>query len=314
MSTKSNEIGISVVVCTLNRSQLLRKCLESLTNQHLSISKYEVIVVDNCSTDDTDSVLQEFTSNQKNLRCFKEYQLGLSFARNRGWKEAVGKYVAFIDDDAVAYPDWLHQITLFAKRQPEIFVFGGPYEAYTVVTPPNWFPPEYGNFDCGLTERPLVHNEEWICGSNMIFLKDLLLRYSGFNELLGMKGNCVSYGEDTLLIQRLMDAGIIVYYVPTIKVMHLLPEYKMNLKWLLMASYRSGLNYEITFNKKYTFLDYIAIILKSLFRVLMCLLPPWRKLFRREIYYVLSPLFFGYGTLCEKIYELKAKFTRKVAI
>jgi glycosyltransferase involved in cell wall biosynthesis len=310
MASTSNKIIISVVICTFNRSLLLQKCLESLANQHFPVNKFEVIVVDNCSSDDTDAVIQKFTTNHKHFRCVLELNLGLSFARNRGWKEAVGEYVAFIDDDAIAHLDWIHQIALFINRHPQISVFGGPFKAFTMVQPPDWFPPEYGSFDYGITERPLVHNEEWINGSNMIFSKDILVRYGGFSEHLGMRGLSVFYGEDTSLIQGLMDAGVVVFYVPTIKVLHLLPEYKMNLKWLLMAHFRSGLNYGATFNKQLLFIDYIAIILKSLFRMVRSLFPPYKEPFKRVIYYVFAHLFFGYGTLCEKIHGLKVLVTR----
>lgn len=305
-----NKPLISIIVCTCNRAEILPGCLQSLVDQTAEQILFEVIVVDNCSIDDTHAVIHGFLSSQINFRGYKELRLGLSYARNRGWKEATGEYVAFIDDDAIANPDWIQQINLFIKRHPEISALGGPFDAFTLVRPPNWFPPEYGSFDYGTTERPLLHNEEWVNGTNMIFTKELLVRYGGFDERLGMKGKNVCYGEDTKLIQRLMDAGVIVFYVPTVKVMHLLPEYKMNLKWLLIASYCSGLNYKATFNKKLSFIDYIAIILKSLIRVVRSLLPPYIEPFKREIYYVFAPLFLGYGTFYEKIHGLKDLVTR----
>lgn len=305
-----NKPLISIIVCTCNRAELLPSCLQSLADQAVESSLFEVIVVDNCSINDTNAVIHGFLIRQKNFRGFKESHLGLSHARNRGWKEAVGEYVAFIDDDAKACPDWIHQTVLFVKRHPEISAFGGPYDAFTMVQHPDWFPPEYGRFDYGPAERPLVHNKEWINGTNMIFKKDLLTQYGGFNTQLGMRGYYVSYGEDTSFIQGLMDAGVVVYYVPTIKVLHLLPEYKMNLNWLLMAHYRSGLNYKATFNKQLTVIDYIAIILKSLFRMVKCVLPPYKEPFKREIYNVFAPLFLGYGAFCEKIHGLKDLVTR----
>lgn len=306
-----NKPLISIIVCTCNRAELLHGCLQSLVDQTaVEQNLFEVIVVDNCSIDDTNEVIHGFLSSQKNFRGFKELHLGLSHARNRGWKEAVGEYVAFIDDDAKACPDWINQIVSFVRRHPEISAFGGPYDAFTMVETPDWFPPEYGRFDYGPAERPLVHNKEWINGTNMIFTKELLTKYGGFNTQLGMRGYNVSYGEDTSFIQGLMDAGVVVFYVPTIKVLHLLPEYKMNLNWLLMAHYRSGLNYEETFNKQLTLIDYIAIILKSLLRMVRCILPPYNEPFKREIYNVLAPVFLGCGTFCEKIIGLKPKFIR----
>lgn len=305
------KILISIIVCTYNRAEILQRCLRSLTEQIDPGCNYEVIIVNNKCTDSTNEIVDIFTLQYINYKQIMEPIQGLSCARNCGMNAAVGEYVAFIDDDAVAYPDWIHQIAFFIKRHPEISAFGGPYDAFTVVQPPNWFPPEYGSFSYGITERPLVHNKEWINGSNMIFTKQLLVRYGGFNERLGMRGHSVSYGEDTLLIQRLLDAGVIVFYVPTIKVMHLLSEYKMNLKWLLMASYRSGLNYGATFNKRLAVIDYVAIVIKSLIRFIRSLSPPYKEPFKRDIYYIFVNIFFGYGTLCEKIYGLKPQVMGK---
>lgn len=296
---------ISVVVCTYNRAAILFDCLKSLCEQIDAGINYEVLVVNNSCSDNTSEVVENFARQYAFVKEIIEPIQGLSYARNCGINEASGEYVAYIDDDVMVSSDWIYKMAEFIKRHPEISAFGGPSEVFAKVPIPDWFPPKYGSLDYGLTERPLVHNKEWIDGSNMIFKKELLLQYGGFNERLGMSGHRISYGEDTLLIQRLMDSGVIVFYVPTIKVMHLLPEYKMHLKWLLMARYSSGLNYETTFNKRLTFIDYIAIILKSLFRMVRCLLPPCRKPFKRKIYYVFADLFFGYGTLCEKSYGQK---------
>ena len=291
---------ISVIVCTYNRADILFDCLKSLAEQVDPGCNYEVIAVNNNCTDRTDEIVEIFIRKYSHFKKTRESVQGLSYARNRGFNEASGEYVAFIDDDARAYPDWIHQIALFVRRYPEISAFGGPYHAHTIVRPPNWFPPEYGSFEYGPIERPLVRSKEWINGTNMIFTKVLLIQYGGFNEQLGMRGNSVFYGEDTLLIQKLMDTRVTVFYVPAIKVMHLLPEYKMNLKWLLMARYHAGLNYTATFNKRLTFIDYVAIIFKSFIRAARCLLPPYIEPFKRKFYYIFQFLFFGYGTLCEK--------------
>ena len=304
------KIFLSVIVCTYNRSEVLFECLKSLAEQVDPGCKYEVIVVNNNCTDRTHEITDTFIRKYSSFKEINEIIQGLSNARNRGLNESSGEYVAFIDDDAKACPDWINQIVSFVRRHPEISAFGGPYVAFTMVKTTDWFPSEYGRFDYGYAERPLVHNKEWINGTNMIFTKDLLTKYGGFNTQLGMRGYNVSYGEDTSFIQSLMDSGIVVFYVPTIKVLHLLSEYKMNLNWLLMAHYRSGLNYKATFNKQLTINDYIAILLKSLFRMLRCVLPPYKEPFKREIYNVFAPLFLGYGTLCEKIHGLKDQITR----
>ena len=91
--------SISVVVCTFNRAQLAATAIESLCEQTADKSQYEVIVVDNNSQDNTREVTEDFCSRYPNLRYCLEEEQGLSHARNRGWRESRGVYVAYVDDD-----------------------------------------------------------------------------------------------------------------------------------------------------------------------------------------------------------------------
>ena len=95
-------VQISAVVCTHNRAAYLRKALQSLVDQTMAQELYEIIVVDNASTDGTKQVVSEY-SGASNLRCLYEPVIGLSRARNTGWGNARGEYVAYLDDDAVAH-------------------------------------------------------------------------------------------------------------------------------------------------------------------------------------------------------------------
>ena len=112
-------IVLSIIVCTYNRESLLPLCLQSLTDQAIDKRLYEVIVVNNNSTDGTQEVAESFAEMSKNLRVVLERRQGLSHARNRGWMEAQGKFVAYIDDDAIAWPDWIYSILDFIKRHPD---------------------------------------------------------------------------------------------------------------------------------------------------------------------------------------------------
>ena len=81
----------TVVVCTYNRAHLLRSCLESLLAQTLDQGQFEVLVVDNNSTDATSQIVNEYTAKYSHFVAVAERQQGLSYARNRGWKEADGE-------------------------------------------------------------------------------------------------------------------------------------------------------------------------------------------------------------------------------
>src|SRR5713226_9622239 len=114
---------ISVVICTRNRAQLLERALASVADQEFARTDYEILVVDNGSTDRTQEVVKQFPD----ARYLYEGEAGLCIARNAGWREAKGRYVAFFDDDATALPGWLAAIRDgFASASPLVGIVGGP--------------------------------------------------------------------------------------------------------------------------------------------------------------------------------------------
>ena len=116
MFDSTGEFVLSVVVCTYNRSDILRSCLESLGAQSANPERFEVLVVDNNSTDGTFEMAVSFSGCHGNFRVIREPLQGLSNARNRGWREAQGRYVAYIDDDAIASVGWVAAICDFIAR------------------------------------------------------------------------------------------------------------------------------------------------------------------------------------------------------
>ncbi|MFH1754161.1 MAG: glycosyltransferase family A protein, partial [Candidatus Latescibacterota bacterium] len=103
-------VKLSVIVCTYNRSPLLVSCLDSLVNQTLPVTNFEIVLVNNNSTDDTQAIAERYAGGHGNIRVINELKQGLSHARNRGWQEAKGKYVAYIDDDAKTLSDWAGRV------------------------------------------------------------------------------------------------------------------------------------------------------------------------------------------------------------
>ncbi|MDO8445564.1 MAG: glycosyltransferase family A protein [Deltaproteobacteria bacterium] len=297
---------ISVVVCTYNRADLLSGCLRSLAEQTLDKSLYEVIVVNNNSTDNTLETAEGYAAIHTNFRVVSETRQGLSHARNRGYMEGRGEYVAYIDDDAKAYPDWILQMKSFIERHPDIKVFGGSYDAFSLVDIADWFPPEYGSLDLGDEERPIRVGHEWITGSNMVIRKDLLSSRGGFNINLGMKGNTISYGEETRFFLDLAAVKVPIYYVPKMKVRHLIAEYKLNLKWLLLSNYSIGRCMTMTFNKRQSLLTLIVNIgyvsVKAIIKMFSFESIP----FKRRIYYSFAPVFIQIGVLIDYFESLRA--------
>ncbi len=90
---------LSIIVPIYNVSQYLRKCVDSLLAQDLSLSDYEIILVDDGSTDDSGAIADEYVAQYNNIQVFHQTNAGLSAARNAGIAVAKGEYIMFVDSD-----------------------------------------------------------------------------------------------------------------------------------------------------------------------------------------------------------------------
>jgi len=230
-------ILISVVVCTYNREDLLADCLKSLTTQTFNPVQYEVIVVDNNSSDNTRTIAEEFVKANSNFRLISELEQGLSHARNKGLAEAQGEYVAFIDDDARAPENWLETAAkIVAANSPDIF--GGPATPIFGCETPAWYRESYG-IRGAMGETGWL-KEGFIVGTNIFFRKQLLDEYGGFDPELGMKGDSVGYHEETAIVFRAFDEGKKVYYSKELAVKDHMPDYKLSAIYFMHSKYMVG--------------------------------------------------------------------------
>src|SRR5215203_2265789 len=144
MTSPAREPEVSVVVATYNRCEILPGTLESLMNQDGG-TVYEVIVVDNNSTDETRSVIDNLRQKpgyEKLIYLFEEKQ-GVSHARNKGIAAARGSILAFTDDDIRPAPGWLSAITGAFKRFPEADCIGGKVLPHPETKFPEWLTDKY---------------------------------------------------------------------------------------------------------------------------------------------------------------------------
>jgi glycosyltransferase involved in cell wall biosynthesis len=230
---------ISVIICTYNRAALLAMVLETVCRQTLAQSEYEVIVVDNNSSDDTPAVCEKFAEHCCNLRSVVEYQQGLSHARNRGWQEAQGDYVAYIDDDCTAPEGWLAVAgEIIQHTAPD--VFGGPYFAFYQTPKPAWFRDSYGSWQPA--EQATSIAPQQLHGGNFFLRRALLAQLGGFKPTLGMYGNIIAYGEESELLLRLqaIRPATTFYYAPRLFVYHLVRSDKMSITWQIRSRFARG--------------------------------------------------------------------------
>lgn len=238
---------ISVIVCTHNRAATLARTLQSLVLQNLDPSQYEIIVVDNASTDDTRTMVRELTTRVPNLRYAPEPRLGLSHARNTGIKRASGGIIAFLDDDAEAERDWLHELLLtFHHVKPLPSCVGGKVTPTWEAMKPEWLPDclvsYLGVIDWGDIPHWISLPKEYVAGVNMAFLKSDLVDQGGFNPSLGRIGDSLLSNEEILLLYNLQKEGKGIYYQPKACVRHLVSESRLTRSYFLRRAYWQGIS------------------------------------------------------------------------
>ncbi len=242
---------ISVIVCTYNRANLLNDVIETVCAQNIDPSEYEVIIVDNNSTDGTSAICHEFTARLPNVRYCLEHKQGLSHARNRGWQEAKGTYLAFIDDDCKVPVEWLSAAkNVIAEHQPE--VFGGPYFAFYNAPKPDWYKNEYGSHVPHENAMFIDKTPQDLHGGNLVIRRDVLMDVGGFDPCLGMNGENLAYGEETALIRHIRASlpAARFYYDPSFYVYHLVRPIKTTWIWLIQSNFTKGRSIQRVFNSK----------------------------------------------------------------
>jgi GT2 family glycosyltransferase len=195
---------VSVVVCTYNGGRTLDQCLQSL--MALDYPDYEIIIVDDGSTDDTPNVLDRYPT----ARAIRQPNLGLSEARNVGLRAANGEIIAYTDSDCFVDPYWLSQLVRPLLRSSAAAV-GGPN-----------LPPDDGPLAASVAAAPgqpmhVLESDqvaEHIPGCNMAFRRDALLAIRGFDPAYRKAG------DDVDVCWRLQQAGRWITFAPGAFVWH----------------------------------------------------------------------------------------------
>jgi glycosyltransferase involved in cell wall biosynthesis len=238
---------ISIIICTRNRALLLRKAIASVVSQNFPQSEYEVVIVDNGSTDQTSDIAREF-QDRAQIRYIQEKRVGLCIARNTGWRVAEGRYIAFFDDDAIACPGWLQAIRrAFEDPERPIGVVGGRVRPIWEREPPSWLADEiagsltivdWGPFDKTIDDL----RREWLVGANMAVPKAILLEVGGFHPWLDRVGSSLLSSGDVYLQREIIRRGFCCQYVPQIAIKHLVPTSRLNQRWFLRRFFWQGVS------------------------------------------------------------------------
>ena len=232
-------LELSVVICTYNRDRFLPDVLKSLTKQNANNEIFEIVIINNNSNDKTEEISLAFQKNNPllNVTYFIESNPGLSFARNRGIKEAKADLISFIDDDGIAREDYVTNLIESFKKHPEYGAVGGKViPIYEEGKEPAWMNKYIqgvvSKVDYG--DKIIDFDKKYPAGCNMAFRKNLFAKYGGFNTDL------VYRGDDKFVFANLREHGVKVIYDPNVFVNHFIDSYRTESKFINKISKSIG--------------------------------------------------------------------------
>ncbi len=237
---------IAAIICTHNRASYLGAAIDSLLEQEFA-GEFEVIVVDNASTDDTKQVVAD-RSGDPRLRYVYEPITGLSVARNAGAKHTQAPILAYLDDDAVASPQWLSVLYAAYVANEKLAIAGG---RVTLLWPEGCQPPRWlstglasnlGAYDLGrspvLIDRPGLTPR----GLNYSIRRSFLEQVGGFDVNLGRVGKSLLSNEELHMTELALERGWQVAYLPDAHVAHHVAPERLNQVWFLNRGWWQGIS------------------------------------------------------------------------
>jgi glycosyltransferase involved in cell wall biosynthesis len=228
---------VTVVICTWNRAELLEQTLTELRRVRLAPGlEWELLVVNNNCTDETDKVLKRHDANLPLRRLF-EARPGKSFAANLAVDHAKGELIVWTDDDVLVDPDWLLEYVKAAEQWPWAAFFGGTIDPWFAAEPPRWIHRHIGRLgviyaarQLGSEIRPLADNELPF-GANMAVRRQVFATRR-FNTRLGPCGRQQVRGEETELLRGLRQLGKLGVWVGTARVRHYIPAERLKSQYV----------------------------------------------------------------------------------
>jgi glycosyltransferase involved in cell wall biosynthesis len=230
---------VTVAICTLNRAASLRRTLDSLASMRVpSGLDWELIVVDNGCSDDTQDVARSYAGLLP-LRCEIEPSRGISHARNRAVDAARGDYIVWTDDDVVADRDWLAAYAQAFRHWSGAAVFGGPIIPRFEPPLPAWLAESRGSIGGAFAERDLGDQVQPLSleGYRIPYGANFAVRTSEqrlfrYNPDLGHGSPYGRMGEEHDVIVRILRSGGSGYWIPQAKVEHCIGRNRQTVRYI----------------------------------------------------------------------------------
>lgn len=248
MIDTSEPSGVSVVVCTRNRSAWLRTMLGSLLASNNAVTPnfpYEIVLVDNGSSDDTREVAAGFRAQHGvPMNYVFEPAPGLSLARNTGVRAARYDVAAIVDDDLYFDPGWLAHMARPFRESPEVACVGGKILPLYEAGRPAWATDDLAAVwatRLGDVRRKIRYPEHPY-GANMAVRRSVYRSVGGFDLRLGRKPGGLRSNGETEFFRRVTEAGLTIVYEPAAVVHHRVPANMSRPEWICSRFYWQGVS------------------------------------------------------------------------
>ncbi len=235
---------VSVVLCTYNRAEVLPRALDSLLDQDIDHSRYEIVVVNNNCNDGTREIVESYCRKEPNVRSVFEARQGLSYARNTGILTARARLIAFTDDDVRVTRDWVSTIVRLFAEHPEVLCVGGKILPNWPGPWPTWLTREHWSplalLDYGDAPFHVDHSRpRCLLGANSAYRRETFDRVGGFALHVQAIGREVAT-EDHGFSIRLWRAGGQGFYSPELTVISDITPERMRRRYHRRWSHRHG--------------------------------------------------------------------------
>jgi glycosyltransferase involved in cell wall biosynthesis len=223
---------ISIIICTYNREKYIYNVLKSLAQNDFPTHLYEIVLINNNSTDQTQVQCMAFQNDYPQIvfQYFVEINQGLSYARNRGIQEAKGDILIYVDDDAFVNKEYIRSYYELFTQDSETYAAGGPIIPHYETKPPKWF----SFFTRELITGYLYQGDKigkfkrkYPGGGNAAYRKEVFEKVGLFSVDLGRKGNNLVGAEEKDIFDKMTTLNMKFLYIPNAILYHIIPEQKL---------------------------------------------------------------------------------------
>jgi glycosyltransferase involved in cell wall biosynthesis len=266
-------MNFSFIICTYNRERFLADTLKSVSLVNWDKNDFEIVLIDNASTDSTQEICNSFHELNQDI-CFNyflEPNQGLSYARNRGIKEAVGRWLIFIDDDIILDPGYLVALWSGYETFPDTMAHGTKIAIDYTDSPPIWISsflePMLGKHSFS-DKISIYDGVRFPVGASMGFRREVFEIEKDFNPLLGRKGNALNGSEEKDIFRRIQSKGMVIRFFPDALLYHRIDPFRLTKSYVKKQAVGIGISERIRLSDKGLFLTVIKF-LQEIFKMLV---------------------------------------------